>query len=134
MGLPIRRGRSERGASPVKVILSLAVIGAVYWAYAFGPHYLEFSRVKRLTRASAAYWLNIDPDLNGVKKKLTKDLEQAMVESITVEDIEYERPDHNHVEVYFYYEIEVRHPGDIVKPTLLEFEFDYIEEKGQPNY
>lgn len=125
----LRRDRAgERGAlSFVSIVLLLAVVAGVYSAYKFGPVYLEYNRVKRLVRGATAYWLNVDDDLGEVREKLEIDFDQAMVEHITAEDVEFDRVSGDEVTASFYYEVEVKHPFG--KPTVLEFDFDHTEHR-----
>ena len=120
----IHRRRSERGEfNFVTVVLVLGLLGSVYWGWRFGPIYLEANRAQRLTRQAMKYWLNVDSRMEMVKKNLQMDLNEAMVESITAEDVTFEMVDSQTARAYWYYEVEVTHPA-ILSPTLLEFEFD----------
>lgn len=125
----MRLRRRERGEiNFLKIVLLLALAAGVYATMKFGPVYLEHARVKRLMKQAAAYWLNITPDLDEVKKKLDRDLEQAMVESVTSDEITLEKVTNDEVYTYVQYEVTVEHPA-LLKPTVLTFEFEHTEHR-----
>lgn len=123
-----RSHRGERGGLNFTTIVLLLVVAAGVWgAFKFGPYYLEYNRVRRLTKAACAYWLNVEESLPKVKEKLDRDLQQAMVESIDASYVEFEKVNRDEVTAYVSYDVEVEMPFG--KPRVLHFEFDHTEER-----
>lgn len=121
----VARWKNEKGSMNLtKLVLLVALVGVVYSAYKFGPVYLEFNRVKRLSRLAVNQWVNVEPSLEIVQRELQKNLDDAMIDNVTLEDYEFEMVD-GEGSAYLYYEVEVEHPAG--KPTVLEFEFEHSE-------
>jgi hypothetical protein len=102
------------------IVLAALAVGA-YSAVRFVPIYIEKSRVNRLVKQAANSWINVTPSLDQVKKELQANLEMAQVEHITAEDVNFVKVSPTEVEATVEYQVTVKHPYNIVKPTRLKF-------------
>ncbi len=129
MNLRKRQGQAGR-INIVTVIVLAAIVFAGYMGYKFIPVYIEKSRISRLVKMAGNNWMNMEPSLKKVREELQYNLDQADVEDITADDVQFAPgATEREGEVWVEYEVEVEHPFGI-KPTVLEFYIHHDVKRG----
>lgn len=120
-----RRSQGQWGGSQVGNILSLLLLALLIYAGAkTGPLFLERYRIDSLAQKAANQWMNVTPNLEIVKRDLQLGLEQQHIKRVGAEDFDFIKVTDREVVVTLDYSVQIAHPRNIVKPTVLKFHIE----------